>query len=122
RRTINARLYCTCRGVAAPWRPPFPLRIPVRELSHARPTRHRPNRAVDLDSPDRLGVGLGWCVVDCRLASAGVPGGDDRIFVLGGGRQVSAALLPGDGAGRGRVGHDGLALYHSVPFRPGTLS
>src|SRR5439155_6406622 len=32
------------------------------------------------------------------------------------------AILPGDGARRGRLGHDGLALHHSIPFRARTLS
>src|SRR5207237_619194 len=61
-------------------------------------------------------------VVDRRLAGTGVPAGSDRFLLLGGARQVSAAVLPGDGAGGGRVGHHGLALHHSVPLRPRPLS
>src|SRR6266487_1292450 len=94
-------------GGATRRRPHFRLRIPVREHSHARPTRYRPDRAMELDPPDRHGLGLGGPVLDRRLA---------------GRREVLVALLPGDGARRGRVGHDGLALHHSVPFRSRTVS
>src|SRR5437660_10330413 len=103
-------------------RPPIPVPTPVREHRHASTARHCADRAVELDSPDGVGLDLGGPVLDPRLAGAGVPHGALGCFLLADRGEVLVALLPGDGAGGGRLGHDGLALHHSVPLGPRTRS
>src|SRR3989441_4104286 len=92
------------------------------DIDHAKPARRRSDRTGELDSPDRVGLGLGRPLLDSRLAGVRVPVRPQRQFLLADHREVFVALLPGDGARRGRLGHNGLALHHSVPVRSRTLS
>src|SRR5206468_8325507 len=78
--------------------------------------------AVELDSPDGMGLDLERPDLDRRLAGARVPNGGLWGFLLADRREGLVALLPGDGARLGRLGHVVLALHHSVPFRSRTLS
>src|SRR5213596_3033500 len=89
---------------------------------HANPDWRGPDGAVELDSPDGMGLDLERPDLDRRLAGARVPNGGLRGFLLADRREGLVALLPGDGAGLGRLGHVVLALHHSVPFRSRTLS
>src|SRR6266571_859886 len=89
---------------------------------HANPDWRGPDGAVELDSPDGMGLDLERPDLDRRLAGARVPNGGLRGFLLADRREGLVALLPGDGARLGRLGHVVLALHHSVPFRSRTLS
>src|SRR5438034_2421935 len=63
RLTINARLPRTVRGRHSPLHPREGTR-------HAKPARHRPDSAVELDPPDRLGLDLGRDRKSTRLNSS----------------------------------------------------
>src|SRR5437899_433732 len=89
---------------------------------HANPDWRGPDGAVELDSPDGMGLDLERPDLDRRLAGARVPNGGLRGFLLADRREGLVALLPGDGARLGRLGYVVLALHHSVPFRSRTLS
>src|SRR5438093_12299407 len=90
RLTINARLPRTVRGRHSPLHPREGTR-------HAKPARHLPDSAVELDPPDRLGLDLCRPALDRRLAVTGVPSGRVGIVLLVRARQVPAALSPVDG-------------------------
>src|SRR5690242_2438450 len=93
-----------------------PLAFPGRDYRYAKPDWHCSNRAVELDSPNRLGLDLGWPLLDNRVGVLSLPLRAHRQLVLGGVLQVPLFVLPDDSAGGGCVGHDGVALYDPVPF------
>src|SRR2546428_12237381 len=96
-----------CRSVSCG---SIPRSTKGRDRDHAKPARRRSDRTVELDSPDRVGLGLGRPLLDSRLAGVRVPVRPQRQFVLGGGRQVSVPVFPGGGARGGGGGGGGVPL------------
>src|SRR6266581_3305824 len=108
-----------CRGLCAAAVPPVSPQ--ERNSRHAKPGGRRPDRAVELDSPNGVALDLGRSVLDPGLADLRVPARGWRRVFLGDSREVRAALLPGNGARGGRVGHHGVALHDPVPLGPRSL-
>src|SRR2546425_6387328 len=89
-----------CRSVSCG---SIPRSTKGRDRDHAKPARRCSDRTVELDSPNRVGLGLGWPLLDSRLAGVRVPVRPQWWLLLGGGRQVSVPVFPG-GSARGGGG------------------
>src|SRR6266566_4553818 len=98
-------------------RPPRPVPTPVREHRHATAARHCADRAVELDSPDGVGLDLGGPVVDRRLAALvfrTVLSGDSFWQIVG---KVLLLFFPATVLVLGVWGT--LFSLYTIPFRSG---